>query len=391
MRIQEIRDAVAPIASPIRNAFIDFSRMTISVVAIVTDVQRNGEQIIGYGFHSNGRYAQQGILRSRLLPRLAEAEPESLLDATGENFDPQKIWRCFMHNEKPGGHGDRAVAAGALDMAVWDVIAKVAEQPLWRLLSDRYNDGRYDDEIVVYPGGGYYYPGKEIEGLKDEMRRYDEAGYRVAKMKIGGADIATDQARIEGALEVLGDGQRLAVDANGKFDLPTAIDYARMLEPYDLFWYEEPGDPIDYALQAELARHYDLSMATGENLFSTQDVCNLIQFGGMRPDRDWIQADPALAYGLTEYLNLIAATERLGWPRRRLMPHGGHQLALNIAAGLQIGGTESYPAVFQPYGGFADDIPIIDGRVRLPDAPGIGMERKPVMFDALRKALELTG
>ncbi|MGN8198785.1 enolase C-terminal domain-like protein [Salinisphaera sp. RV14] len=391
MRIQEIRDAVAPIASPIRNAFIDFSRMTISVVAIVTDVQRNGEQIIGYGFHSNGRYAQQGILRSRLLPRLAEAEPESLLDATGENFDPQKIWRCFMHNEKPGGHGDRAVAAGALDMAVWDVIAKVAEQPLWRLLSDRYNDGRYDDEIVVYPGGGYYYPGKEIEGLKDEMRRYDEAGYRVAKMKIGGADIATDQARIEGALEVLGDGQRLAVDANGKFDRPTAIDYARMLEPYDLFWYEEPGDPIDYALQAELARHYDLSMATGENLFSTQDVCNLIQFGGMRPDRDWIQADPALAYGLTEYLNLIAATERLGWPRRRLMPHGGHQLALNIAAGLQIGGTESYPAVFQPYGGFADDIPIIDGRVRLPDAPGIGMERKPVMFDALRKALELTG
>ncbi|KEZ78661.1 enolase C-terminal domain-like protein [Salinisphaera hydrothermalis] len=389
MRILEIRDAVAPIASPIRNAFIDFSKMTISVIAIVTDVQRNGEPVIGYGFHSNGRYAQQGILRSRLIPRLLEADPDSLLDETGGNFDPKTIWQAFMHNEKPGGHGDRAVAAGALDMAVWDVVAKVAEQPLWRLLSDRYNDGRHDEEIVVYPGGGYYYPGKEVTGLKDEMRHYDEAGYRVAKMKIGGADIAIDQARIEGALEVLGEGQRLAVDANGKFDLPTAIDYAHMLEPYDLFWYEEPGDPIDYALQAELAGHYEGSMATGENLFSTQDVCNLIRFGGMRPDRDWIQADPALAYGLTEYLNLIEATEQLGWPRRRLMPHGGHQLALNIAAGLQIGGTESYPAVFQPYGGFADDIPIIDGRVRLPDAPGIGMERKLVMFEALRKALEL--
>lgn len=391
MRILEIRDAVAPIASPIRNASIDFSKMTISVIAIVTDVKRTGEPVIGYGFHSNGRYAQQGILRSRFLPRLAEAASESLLDETGENFDPKAIWHCFMHNEKPGGHGDRAVAAGALDMAVWDVIAKVAEQPLWRLLSDRYNDGRYDDEVVVYPGGGYYYPGKEVAGLKDEMRRYDDAGYRVAKMKIGGADIATDQARIEGALEALGEGQRLAVDANGKFDLQTAIDYAGMLEPYDLFWYEEPGDPIDYALQAELARHYDRSMATGENLFSTQDVCNLIRFGGMRPDRDWIQADPALAYGLTEYLNLIEATEQLGWPRRRLMPHGGHQLALNIAAGLQIGGTESYPSVFQPYGGFADDIPIVDGRVRLPDAPGIGVERKPLMFDALREALELNG
>lgn len=221
------------------------------------------------------------------------------------------------------------------------------------------------------------------------MRRYDKAGYRVAKMKIGGADIETDRTRIEAALEVLGDGQRLAVDANGKFDLATAIEYGEMLRPYDLFWYEEPGDPLDYALQAELATRYEGSLATGENLFSTQDVCNLIRFGQMRPDRDWIQADPALAYGLTEYLNLIEATENLGWPRRRLMPHGGHQLALNIAAGLQIGGTESYPAVFKPYGGFADDIPIVNGRVRLPEAPGIGVERRPVMFEALREALDL--
>ncbi len=294
-----------------------------------------------------------------------------------------------MHNEKPGGHGDRAVAAGALDMAVWDVIAKIADRPLWRLLSERYNGGRFDASVMVYPGGGYYYPGKQISGLQEEMRRYDAAGYHVVKMKIGGTDLATDLARIEGALEVLGAGQRLAVDANGRFDLETAIAYAEALAPLDLFWFEEPGDPLDYALQAELARRYDGAMATGENLFSTQDVCNLIRFGGLRADRDWIQADPALAYGLTEYLNLIQATEALGWPRRRLMPHGGHQLALNIAAGLRIGGTESYPAVFQPYGGFADDIPIVDGYTRLPESPGIGMERKPRMLAALRAHLAL--
>ena len=390
MRIVEIRDAVAPISSPIRNAFIDFSKMTISVIAIVTDVMRDGEPIIGYGFHSNGRYAQQGILRTRLIPRLMEAEPADLCNATGDNLDAHRVWRTFMHNEKPGGHGDRAVAAGALDTAVWDVIAKIENKPLWRVLSERYNEGRYDSEIVVYPGGGYYYPGKEISGLQDEMRGYDADGYQVAKMKIGGADLETDLARIHGALEVLGDGQRLAVDANGKFDLDTAIAYGKALEPLNLFWYEEPGDPLDYALQGELAEHYSGSMATGENLFSTQDVCNLIRFGGMRADRDWIQADPALAYGLTEYLDLIEAVEALGWPRRRLMPHGGHQLALNIAAGLQIGGTESYPAVFQPYGGFADDIPIVGGRTTLPDAPGIGMERKPEMLRTLRSYLELS-
>lgn len=389
MRIVEIRDAVAPIASPIRNAFIDFSRMTISVIAIVTDVVRDGEPVIGYGFHSNGRYAQQGILRSRLIPRVLEADPDTLCDDSGDNLDAERVWHCFMHNEKPGGHGDRAVAAGALDMAVWDVIAKIEGQPLWRLLSKRYNGGRFDESIMVYPGGGYYYPGKEVSGLQEEMRRYDAEGYRVAKMKIGGADLATDLERIHGALDVLGDGQRLAVDANGKFDLETAISYAEAIAPLDLFWYEEVGDPLDYALQAELARCYAGSMATGENLFSTQDVCNLIRFGGMRADRDWIQADPALAYGLTEYLRLIEATEALGWPRRRLMPHGGHQLSLNIAAGLQIGGTESYPAVFQPYGGFADDIPIVDGRTTLPESPGIGMEHKPKMLAALRERLEL--
>lgn len=389
MRIIEIRDAVASISSSIRNASINFSQMTISVIAIVTDVVRDGKPVVGYGFHSNGRYAQQGILRTRLIPRLMEADPEKLVNERGDNLDAYRIWRCFMENEKPGGHGDRAVAAGALDMAVWDVIAKIESKPLWRVLSERYNMGRHDTEVVVYPGGGYYYPGKGFSGLREEMRRYDADGYQVAKMKIGGADLETDLARIHIALEVLGDGQRLAVDANGKFSLEAALSYAEAIEPLKLFWFEEPGDPLDYALQAELAKNYSCSMATGENLFSTQEVCNLIRFGGLRSDRDWIQTDPALAYGLTEYLNLIEAIEALGWPRRRLMPHGGHQLSLNIAAGLQIGGTESYPAVFQPYGGFADGIPIEGGRTRLPDAPGIGIERKPELMRALHQHLEL--
>lgn len=388
MKILEIRENTASIRSPIRNAVIDFSQMTISVVALITDAVRDGRPVIGYGFHSNGRYAQGGILRERFIPRLMAADADGLLDEHGENLDPFRIWDCFMRNEKPGGHGDRAVAAGALDMAVWDAVAKTAGLPLWKLLSERYNGGRFDERVAIYPGGGYYYPGKEVAQLQAEMRGYDEAGYRVAKMKIGGADLDTDLRRIEGALQVLGDGARLAVDANGRFDLPTAAAYARAIEPYGLFWYEEPGDPLDYALQAELGAIYPRSMATGENLFSTPDVVNLIRFGGMRPELDWIQADPALSYGLTEYLRLIETIESLGWSRRRLMPHGGHQLSLNIAAGLQIGGTESYPAVFQPYGGFADDIPIENGTTRAHDTPGIGVELKAEMFSELRRLLE---
>lgn len=388
MKITRIREATAPIASEIRNAYISFAAMTIGLVAVETDVVREGKPVIGYGFTSNGRYGQGGILRERFIPRVVAVDPSTLMDEANGNLDPQAIWRTFMSNEKPGGHGDRAHAAGGLDMAVWDAVAKIAGRPLWRLLSERYNGGDHDERVMVYPGGGYYYPGKELEGLEAEMRGYQSQGYRIVKMKIGGADLSTDVKRIEAALEVVGSGANLAVDANGRFDLATALDYGRAMQPYSLFWYEEPGDPLDYQLNAVLAEHYPGAIATGENLFSTIDGRNLLRYGGMRPDRDWVQLDPALSYGLTEYLRFIAAVESAGWSRRRLIPHGGHQLALNVAAGLQTGGSESYPGVFQPYGGFADSIAIVDGYTRLPEEPGIGLELKSMMFAEMRKRLE---
>lgn len=387
MRITGLREATAPIASEIRNAYISFAAMTINLVAVETDVIRDGKPVIGYGFNSNGRYAQSGILRERFFPRILAAAPDSLRDDTGANLDPFAIWRTFMADEKPGGHGDRAHAAGALDMAVWDAVAKIAEQPLWRLLSERFNGGRADEKVLVYPGGGYYYPGKELAGLKDEMRGYQEQGYRIVKMKIGGADLATDLRRIEAVIDIIGGGN-LAVDANGRFALPTALAYGAAMAPYGLFWYEEAGDPLDYRLNAVLAEQYQGALATGENLFSAIDARNLLRYGGMRPDRDWIQLDPALAYGLTEYLRFLDVVEAHGWSRRRLIPHGGHQLALNMAAGLQLGGSESYPGVFQPYGGFADAIPIVDGYTRLHDTPGIGMELRSRMFDEMRARLK---
>ena len=384
MRITAIHSGVVPIASPIRNAFIDFSKMTVSVVAVVTDVVRDGSAVVGYGFNSNGRYAQQGLLTERFLPRLREATPAALLDDTGDNLDPHRIWATMFANEKPGGHGDRSVAMGTVDMAVWDAVAKIEGKPLYRLLAERYNEGHVDEKVFVYAAGGYYYPGKDLTALQDEMRKYLDLGYGVVKMKIGGAPLAEDLARIDAVLEVVGHGSRLAVDANGRFDLVRAIAYANALEPYGLFWYEEAGDPIDYALQAELAQHYRHPMATGENLFSMQDARNLIRYGGMRSDRDWLQFDCALSYGLVEYLRTLQMLRDHGWSPRRCIPHGGHQLSLHIAAGLGLGGNESYPDVFQPFGGFADNVPIVDGHVALPDLPGIGIEAKPRLHAVLR-------
>jgi L-alanine-DL-glutamate epimerase-like enolase superfamily enzyme len=388
VRILDIREKTVSIASPIANAYIDFSKMTCSVVAVITDVIRDGRPVVGFGFNSNGRYGQGSLMRERLLPRLKEANPSSLLDTANANLDPFAIWKTLMANEKPGGHGERSVAVGTIDMAVWDAVAKIAEQPLYQLLADRYRAGKADDKVWVYAAGGYYYPGKDHAQLQNEMRSYRDRGYRVVKMKIGGATLAEDLRRIEAVLEVVGDGQHLAVDANGRFDLDTAIAYARALKPYNLFWYEEAGDPLDYALQAELSNHYDLPMATGENLFSHQDARNLLRHGGMRKDRDYLQFDCALSYGLVEYLRILAVLEENGWSSRRVVPHGGHQMSLNIAAGLHLGGNESYPDVFQPFGGFADDIAVQDGYVRLPQVPGIGFEAKRELYAVMRTLVD---
>ena len=384
MKITEIRESTRSIQSNIRNAYIDFSKMNLSLVAVVTDVIRDGRPVIGYGFNSNGRYGQGHLMRERFIPRILEAPADSLLDATGNNLDPHKIWATMMTNEKPGGHGERSVAVGTMDMAIWDAVAKIAGKPLYQLLAERYGNGQANRKVFVYAAGGYYWPGKGLEGLTDEMQSYLDRGYSVVKMKIGGASLGEDCQRIEAVLKMLAPGQRLAVDANGRFDLPTAIAYAKALAGYNLFWYEEAGDPLDYELQAALAPHYAPAMATGENLFSMQDARNLIRYGGMRPDRDWLQFDCALSYGLVEYLRTLDMLKEHGWSPSRCIPHGGHQMSLAIAAGLGLGGNESYPDLFQPYGGFPDGVKVDNGYVHLPELPGIGFEGKADLYAEMK-------
>jgi D(-)-tartrate dehydratase len=308
----------------------------------------------------------------RFVPRLLDADPKSLLADDGENLDPHKIWNAMYTNEKPGGHGERSVAIGTIDMAVWDCVAKIAGKPLFQILAERHGNGSPNRRVFVYAAGGYYYPGKNHDGLKDEMRSYIDRGYSVVKMKIGGASLDEDLRRIDAVLSILHDGQKLCVDANGRFDLDTAIAYAKALSHYDLFWYEEPGDPLDFELQAVLRNYYDKPMATGENLFSMQDARNLIRYGGMRPDRDWLQFDCALSYGVVEYLRTLAMLRQHGWSPSRCVPHGGHQMSLNIAAGLGLGGNESYPDLFQPFGGFPDDVKVENSIITMPDRRASG-------------------
>ena len=385
MRILDVCEVTKPIASPIRNAYIDFSKMTASLVAVVTDVVRDGRRVVGYGFNSNGRYGQGGLIRERFRDRILEARPESLVNDAGSNLDPHRIWAAMMVNEKPGGHGERSVAVGTIDMAVWDAVAKIEGKPLFRLLAEM--KGRQaDPRVFRVCGGRLLLSGQgQHRALRAEMRGYLDRGYTVVKMKIGGASLDEDRRRIESVLDEIGSQAQLAVDANGRFDLETAIAYAKMLRDYPLFWYEEIGDPLDYALQAAISEFYDAPMATGENLFSHQDARNLLRYGSMRPDRDYLQFDCALSYGLVEYLRTLDVLRQFGWSPARCIPHGGHQMSLNIAAGLGLGGNESYPDLFQPYGGFPDGVVVEDGHITMPDLPGIGFEGKSDLIEVMRE------
>jgi L-alanine-DL-glutamate epimerase-like enolase superfamily enzyme len=380
MRITAVREISVPLEGNVANALVSFAEHDVSLVALETDVVRNGKPVIGYAFDSIGRYAQGGILRDRMIPRLKAAPPETLLDASGRYFDPEKVLQTILRNEKPGGHGDRAAAAAAIELAVWDLNAKLLDEPAHATIARHYGRHGKREGVNVYAAGGYYYPEESMQRLVDEFTGYRELGFDAFKMKIGGADLKKDLARIEAALSVAGQGQRLAVDANGRFDLKTALAYAEAITPYDLRWYEEIGDPLDFDLNRQVAQAYAGRIATGENLFSVLDVKNLALFGGMRPGKDIFQMDAGLAYGLTEYARMISLIESCGFDRAQAYPHGGHLINLHIAVGLELGGCEAYPGVFQPFGGYPAGCGVGGGLVRPTDAAGFGLEEK----DALR-------
>jgi L-alanine-DL-glutamate epimerase-like enolase superfamily enzyme len=386
MRITDIRETSIALNSTLKNSSIDFSEMTTSVVAVITDVMRDGKPVAGFAFNSTGRYACGAQMRARFIPRLLKAPPDSLLNEAGDNLDPGKCLAVMMRNEKSGGHSERSVGIGTIEVAVWDAVAKIAGKPLHALLAERHGGDPNKDKCFVYVGGGWYAPGKGIGELQDEMKRHLDAGYTMVKMKVGGAPLDEDMRRIEAVKRILPSHAELAVDANSKFDRAEALRYAKAMAPYRLRWFEEPCDPLDFATLADISDAYPHALSTGENLFSTQDVENLVRFGNLKPARrDVIQVDPPQAYGITQYARTLAALEKYQWPRSGHFPHGGNQMSLAIAAGFGLGGAESYPGVFGVFAGFADDARIENGMISLSDRPGIGFEGQAALYAVMKE------
>lgn len=386
MRITAIRESPIPL---FRYAYpsLRSGDLTTSLVMVATDVRKAGKPVIGYGYASVGRYAQGGLMRERFIPRLIAAPPEALIDEASGRLDPERAHSVMMAGEKPGGHGERCVAIGALDMAIWDAVAKIAEQPLHAFLALRLGRGRQvRAPIPVYAGGGYRYPGDDLERLADEMRRFRDLGFTHAKMKIGGVPIAQDLKRIEIASRHLPDSTHLAVDAMNTYDAETSLTAASHLAPRDLWWFEDICDPHDFMTQARVASAYKRPVAAGEALFSLAEAKLLDSHGGLRRDRDVLLFDPVHCYGLTGYLRIIAHLTSCGWPRSAFWPHGGHLFSLHIVAALGLGGAEVTPFAFAPFSQLSDQLPVSEGHVDLPRAPGIGFELNPDIMRAFSEA-----
>lgn len=384
MRIVDIREKAVPLNSRLRNAVFSFEDMTTSIVAVITDVVRAGKPVVGYAFNSTGRYACGAQMRDRFIPRLQRAPAEdTTLDP--QAFNPEAMLKAMMVGEKPGGDIERSVGIGTIENAVWDAVGKIADVPTYKLIADRYRGGRCETRMFCYVGGGWYAPGKGIPELLDEMRGHLDRGYRLLKVKVGGAPVEEDLRRLEAVIKLLGgDAARLAVDANCGIGPERRAAYAKALGPLGLAWFEEPAHPVDYQGNAEFIAQYGSPVATGENLFSVEDFQNLARHGGMRPERDIIQIDIPQSYGIGTAARVLSMLRTYGWSESSVLPHGGNMMSLNHSAGFGLGMCEAYPDAFGAFSGYADDLTVEDGYITLGDWPGTGFERQNELYAMMR-------
>jgi D(-)-tartrate dehydratase len=381
MRIVAAKAHTVRLGAKARSSSISFEDMTATALAIHTDVGTVGKTLAGFAFDSIGRYDHSGLLNDRFIPRLLAADPG---DYAGEDggIDPYRVWAILMKNEKPGGHGERCGAVGLIDAALWDLAAKRVGLPLWRHLLD-VEPGEHEGRAIadVYASGGHYQPHNDVERLRDSIKHAIAQGHRRFKIKIGGAPLGADLKRIEAVLQILEPQMSLAVDGNNGFDLATALSYAQALEAYPLMWLEEPVNPLDYESHRFVAERSSLPLAVGENLFSADDARNLLRYGGLRRDRDMLQFDISLSYGIVEYRRILKELSECGWSRSRCAPHAGHLLALNAVAGLGLGLAELAMDTTTLFGKLTSHIKIRDGTANLPETPGAGLEASPAFAE----------
>lgn len=298
----------------------------------------------------------KSIVTSDLLPRIKGENP----------FFVERIWdRMYYHNRKPVAKGEYIMAMGSVDIAIWDIIGKALNLPVYKVL------GAYQEKIKVYAAGGYYEEGKGIADLVKEMEGYVSEGFRAVKIKVGGASFQEDVERVRAVRQALGDEIDILIDANNKWRAYEAIRFGRAVEKYNPFWFEEPVAPDDFAGCAEVRQALDIPIVAGENEFTRWGCRDLI----VNHSADILNPDTVKAGGITEYRKIAALASAFHIP---VAPHGEPQMAIQLlAASPNTLIMETYPGTKSQYNPILPLYPVKDGFITVPDKPGLGIEFDP--------------
>lgn len=385
--ISSVRHGIIALDAPLYDATVAYGELPVVVVAIESSELRGGAPVTGYGVSPIGWHAPEDVLTRRLLPRLRAIETGDLFAQDG-TFDPRPARELLVAHEPPGADAGRDLAAATVETALWDLAAKLDNQPLYRSLAERFAGGREAVPVAVTAACGYYSLDPAHPPISSEITRLQELGFRDFEVRVGGLALDHDLEPLARAAQQVGGANHLAVNAACGLDEDLAIEYAEALAERGLRWFAEPGDPLDYELFEELSDVHPAPLAAGGRLTCVAEVRNLLRYSALRPERDLLLIDPA-AMGVGALLDTLGILPDHGWRRGSVVAAGGVPLfALQVAAGLGLAGSVAAPLAFPPFGDLGPGVAVADGKAAPPTAPGIGFETHPALFEALHRALD---
>jgi L-alanine-DL-glutamate epimerase-like enolase superfamily enzyme len=346
MKITAIESFVLTVPTP-KPMALNYPQQKLVVAEISTDAGVRG---LGYSlvFGGGGAEAVHAYLETRLKPVILGDDP-LFVERLWE-----KMFRADMGMKK---QGVVAYALSALDIGLWDIAGKAAGLPLYKLW------GAVTDRIPAYGSGGWSkYSDKELIA---EAERYAALGCKYYKMKIHHPDPRENAKRVGAVRRALGEGVRMMVDVNQRLDVLGNIRQARLLEEFDLVWYEEPVLADDIAACAEVAQTIGIPVATGENSYTRYEFRELIERRAAR----YLMPDVCRANGFSETLRIghLAAAHQVA-----VAPHVVHELSLHVVGALSNGFLVEFIDWTPP--DLFEEMPACkDGHFTIPDRPGHGM------------------
>lgn len=351
MKITGVRTATVSI--PLREPTRISTRLILGREFVLCWIDTD-EGVTGLGYTYGGRLIQAAI-DFNLAGLLVGQDPEAT----------ERLWSSmFQETLLLGRRGAVLRAIGALDIALWDLKGKLANRPLFKLL------GGYRDEVPAYASGGYYRQGRGLDDMRREMERYLALGFEAVKIKVGGAPLDEDVARVKAARQVIGPGVKLALDANNAWREPAeAIKAARAFEPYDIWWLEEPLPPDNIPGHAAIAAALEMPVATGEIEATRWGFRDLITMRGA----DILQPDACVLGGVSEWIKVANTAASFDLP---VAPHWNHDIHVHLMGAVANGLTLEYFLLDEDIYNFERIVaePLEPGaRIRIPDRPGVGL------------------